>query len=354
MTQRIIPAIMSGGSGTRLWPLSSDTRPKQFHAFDAGAALFTETARRLSGAHDGIAFAAPIILCNAAHTELIRDGLREAGVEGARLVLEPEGRNTAAAAAVAAALAAELDPEALVLLAPSDHVITDAPAFFAAVQRAAPFSAERIITFGETPDRPATGFGYIRRGAALGPGVFTIDQFREKPDQATAEKYLALGEYRWNTGMFLFSPRVLLAEFEANAAIRDQALKALSNAERRNDEIRLNAQDFARAPSLPLDIAVMERTTRGAVAPCEIGWSDVGAWDEIWRRAQKDEAGNAIQGEVVALECADNLLRGDGVEVRAAGVSGLIVIATREGVLITTRDRAQDVKHLRALAEQKR
>ncbi|MES1203521.1 MAG: mannose-1-phosphate guanylyltransferase/mannose-6-phosphate isomerase [Pseudomonadota bacterium] len=351
MQQRIIPAIMSGGSGTRLWPSSTDARPKQFHALMGGASLIVETIARASGATDKIAFTAPIVLCNAQHAALARAQLEEAGHAASAIVLEPVGRNTAATAAIAAKLAEELDPGALVLLLPADHVVDKRDAFIAAIERAAPFAHERIVTFGITPSRPATGYGYIERGAQLGDGVYDIASFREKPNEAMALSYLEKGNHSWNAGMFLFSPRVLLTEFDAAPEIRDRALEALLAAKRDGVEIRLDPAIFAKVPSLPLDIALMEKTRHAAVAPCEIGWADIGAWDEIWRLSERDADGNAKQGPVLALDAHNNLIRSEGVKVCVAGVDDLVVIATADAIVIVPRDRAQDVKVLRELAE---
>jgi len=352
MTTRIIPAIMSGGAGTRLWPVSTEAAPKQFHALSGQAeSLFTETARRMRGKNGALSFAPPLVLCNARHTALVREHLAQVGVTPAAIVLEPAPRNTAAVGAIAAAVAADIDPDALVLLLPADHVIADTTAFRAAIERAAPFARERIVTFGITPDRPATGYGYIKRGAELGESVFAIDSFREKPNAETASAYLAEGAYAWNAGIFLFSPAVLLAEFEASAAIRDTALASLKAATRSGDEIHLDAALFAQVPSQALDVAVMEKTSRAAVVPCDMGWADIGAWDEIWRVTPHDAAGNAVQGQVVTLDAANNMIRAEGVKVCVAGVSDLVVIATKDAVIVVPRDRAQDVKLLRELAE---
>jgi mannose-1-phosphate guanylyltransferase/mannose-6-phosphate isomerase len=354
MTTRIIPAIMSGGAGTRLWPVSTDARPKQFHALNGQPeSLFSETARRLRGIGHAISFGAPIVLGNAGHAALAREHLERVGVTPAALVLEPAPRNTAAVAVIAAAIAADIDSDALVLLLPADHVIADPAAFRAAIERAAPFARERIVTFGITPDRPATGYGYIRRGAQLGDGVFAIDSFREKPNAETATAWLAEGGYSWNAGIFLFSPAMLLAEFDASPAIRDAALAALKAAGRDGDEIQLDPALFAKIPSAPLDIAIMEKTARAAVVPCDIGWADVGAWDEIWRISPHDSAGNAVQGPVVTLDAHNNLLRSDGVRLCVAGVSDLIIVAADDAIIIVPRDRAQDVKLLREMAQKK-
>lgn len=352
MSIRIIPAIMSGGAGTRLWPASTDAHPKQFLALAGGeTSLFTQTAARVRGVHGDVSFAPPLILCNARHTDLTRAHLAAANIQGATLVLEPAPRNTAAVGAIAAAVAAEIDPQALVLLLPADHVIADTEGFRDVIARAAPFARERIVTFGIAPDRPATGYGYIKRGFSLGDGVFAIESFREKPNAETARNYLAEGGYSWNAGIFLFHPAVMLEEFSAAADIKDRALGALKAGRRTGDEIHLDAALFAQILSQPLDIAVMEKTTRAAVAPCDIGWTDVGAWDEIWRIAQRDEAGNAVQGAVVVRDAANNLLRADGVKLCVQGVNDLIVIATPDAVIVLPRDQAQDVKALRELAD---
>ena len=351
MTQRIIPAIMSGGAGTRLWPVSTGDRPKQFHVLGGENSLFQATVSRVVGGMGAIEFRAPIVLCNHRYADLVEAELAAAGVEPAAIVLEPAPRNTAAVAAIAAAVAGEVDLDALVLLLPADHLVADTPAFHAAIARGAPFARERIVTFGVTPSRAATGYGYIGIGAQLGDGVFAIDSFREKPSQAVAEQYLADGGHAWNAGIFLFHPRTLLEEFGASADIREGALAALAHANRKGARIVLDAERFTQIRASPLDIAVMEKTARAAVVPCDIGWADVGSWDEIWRLSAKDAAGNVIHGPVVVLDAANNLLRSDGVKICVAGVSDLIVVATPEAIIIVPRDRAQDVKELRGLAE---
>lgn len=350
MTYRIIPAIMSGGAGTRLWPLSTEAQPKQFHALGGSNSLFAETVSRVQGKHGTLSFLPPIILCNESHRAPVEADLAAIGANASAVVLEPEPKNTAAVGVVASAVASEIDPEALVLLLPADHRVTDRAAFLAAIERAAPIARERIVTFGITPDRPATEYGYIKRGAALAEGVFAIDSFREKPNEPTARAYLSEGGYAWNAGMFFFSPEVMLEEFNAAPAIRKAVLAALKQAQRSGVEIRLDGAEFAKASSQALDIAVMEKTNRAAVVPCNIGWADVGSWDEIWRLSEHDADGNALLGTAQALDGRNNLLHGAGVKVCVAGVSDLVVVATPEAVLIVPRDRAQDVKALRELA----
>jgi len=261
------------------------------------------------------------------------------------LVFEPVARNTAAVAAVAALAAQEIDPEALVVLTPADHLVSRPDALVAAIRRAAPVARERIVTFGITPSGPETGFGYIRQGKAIGEGVYEIERFMEKPELADAIRYIQEGGHSWNAGIFFFNPQTMLEEFAVCAPdIRDGAHKAFAAARRDGAEIHLDHDAFAAIPALPVDIAVMERTKRAAVAPCDIGWADVGSWAELWRLSEKDGRGNAVSGSTTLLDAENNLVRAEGIHVSAIGVSDLVVIATPEAVLIMPRDRAQDVK----------
>lgn len=346
MKHRIIPALLSGGAGTRLWPASTDSRPKQFHALGADRTLIQETALRVAGETDALSFAPPIVLANVRHADLVSAQLAEAGVEPSALVLEPVGRNTAATAAIAAALAAEIEPGALVLLLPADHLIADTTAFHAAIAAAAPYAKDHIVTFGIAPSRPEVGYGYIKRGDALGDGVFHVEAFKEKPAAAVAEQYLREGGYSWNAGMFFFAPEVMLAEFEASADIRDASVAALASAAREGVRIVLDEAAFARVRAAPVDTAVMEKTRRAAIAPCDIGWADVGSWDEIWRVSAKDAAGNVAVGETITLDANNNLLRSDGPRISVVGLDDLVVIASGGEVVIAPRARAQDVKKL--------
>jgi mannose-1-phosphate guanylyltransferase/mannose-6-phosphate isomerase len=348
---RIIPAILSGGSGERLWPLSTGARPKQFRAFTGVHTLFQDTAERLRGAHGTLEFSAPIVLCNALHQTLASQQLQEIGARPALLVLEPIGRNTAAAAVIAAALAKEIEPGALVLLAPADHMIADAAAFRAAVGRAAATARERIVTFGVKPTRAETGYGYIEGGDPIAAGVFAIRRFHEKPDAEKAAQYQASGVHFWNSGMFLFDPDVLIREFAAAADIRDGALLALAAAARENGVIAPPEALFARIRAAPIDKAVMEKTARGAVAPCDMGWADLGSWAEVWRLSPHDEHDNSIVGDAIVLEGERNLIRSDGPRVALAGVSDLVVVVAGGAILIVPRERAQDVKKLLELVK---
>ena len=322
---------MSGGAGTRLWPLSTEDHPKQFHALMGPRTMFAETVARMSGDAGGISFAPPIVLCGEKHIPRVRSALAEVNTEASAIVIEPTARNTAAVAATAAAIAREIDADAIVLLAPSDQIIANTAAFHESIQRAARYARDRIVTFGVTPDHPATGYGYIKRGGELGAGVFTVEAFKEKPSVQTAQIYLDHGGYFWNSGMFLFAPEILLAEFGANAAIRDAALASLQSATRTNDEIRLGPA-YAAAPKLSLDIAVMEHTTRAAIVPCDIGWADIGSWSELWRLAPRDADGFAVLGPAASNDITKMIE--SGVQAEAHEGDDLIVIATPTGLLI--------------------
>jgi mannose-1-phosphate guanylyltransferase/mannose-6-phosphate isomerase len=342
---KIIPVIMSGGSGTRLWPLSTAKRPKQFHYLGAERTMIEETVMRFSGAHRGVKFLPPVIIASAAHGDLVAEAMRTIGVNPSAVILEPQGRNTAATAALAALIAKEIDLEAHVLLAPADHLVANAPAFVETIRAACAVLPDRIVTFGITPAGPETGYGYIQQGESLAEGVHIVTTFKEKPELQVAMKYLDEGGYSWNSGVFLFSPDTLLEEFSIAASdIREGARAALERAERIEQRILLHAETFAAVRSEAVDRAVMEHTARAAVAPCDIGWADVGSWAEVWRLSEKDGKGNAVKGSVILEDAANNLVRTDGVHISVVGLSDLIVIANGDCILIAPRDRAQDVK----------
>jgi mannose-1-phosphate guanylyltransferase/mannose-6-phosphate isomerase len=342
--RKIVPVIISGGSGTRLWPLSSEGAPKQFHGLGGRLTMIQETARRFGGDGDPT-FEAPVIICNRRHRELVRRQLSEIGVEPSALVLEPSGRNTAAAAVLAARLVLEIRPGALALLAPADHVIADERAFRSAIARAAQ-ADDWILTFGVRPTGPETGYGYIQRGEAVGDGVFKVARFVEKPLREAAYDYVRAGDYYWNAGIFLFDPALMLSEV---AAHRPDILAAVDAAWAQrevqgDDSIELPEALFNDAPTESIDIAVMEKTRRAAVAPFDAGWADLGSWSEVWRLSEKDAAGNVLVGEALALDSCGALVWSEGVLVATIGVQDMIVVATREATLVAPRSRAQDVK----------
>jgi mannose-1-phosphate guanylyltransferase / mannose-6-phosphate isomerase len=347
MALRIIPAIMSGGGGTRLWPLSTEDHPKQFHALLGPRTMFAETLVRVSGDVGGISFAPPIVLCGEKHVPRVRAALGETGTDAAAIVIEPAARNTAAVAAAAAAIAQGIDRNALVLLTPSDHTISNVNALHEAIARAAQIAGNHIVTFGITPKHAATGYGYIKSGDEWASGVFAVEAFKEKPNAEIAQSYLNHGGYFWNSGMFLFAPGALLAEFDFNPDIREHTLQALRTATRTSDEIRLGA-GYGDAPALPLDVAVMEHTRIAAVVPCDIGWADIGSWAEVWRLAPRDADGFAVLGSAARADVSKMIA--SGVRARALDGEDPVVIATPTGLLIAPRTLTQDREALKRLA----
>jgi mannose-1-phosphate guanylyltransferase/mannose-6-phosphate isomerase len=347
---KVYPVIMSGGAGSRLWPLSTDARPKPHHALVGPRTMMEDTALRMRGIHGDIQFMDPVVIAGEGHRELVKTDLARVGVTPAALVFEPMGRNTAATAALAAMVVSELDPDALALLMPADHVVTNPQALIAAVAAAATVARDHIVTFGMTPTEPNTGYGYIRQASeALAPGVYPIAEFKEKPTREIAEAYLAAGGYSWNGGVFFFHPQVMLDEFSHTSSdIREGARQAYAGGQRSGIEVLLDGKAFAAVREAPVDIAVMEQTRRAAVAPCAIGWADVGSWSEVWRLSggQEDARANVTSGPVHILDGEGNLILSSGVHVSIAGVDNLVVIATDDGILILPKDRSQDVKKL--------
>ena len=346
-TNAIHPVILSGGSGTRLWPMSRALYPKQLLALTGASSLLQATAARVVG---DSAFAPPLVIANEEHRFIIAEQLREIGVNPESLILEPMGRNTAPAACVAALRLAEKHPDALMLVMPSDHTIGDIAAFRAAVaQAAAAARAGHLVTFGIAPERAETGFGYIAKGPSIEgiAGAFAVTAFIEKPDPETAARYAASGDYSWNSGIFLFPAALYLAELDRLrpdmlAACRD----ALAAARTDSDFIRLDKAAFARSPADSIDYAVMEHTAHAAVVPVAMGWSDLGSWDALWELGDKDADDNALAGNVVAEATRNCYLRSEAGLVAAIGVEDLVVVATDDAVMVAPRNRTQDVKQL--------
>jgi len=337
----IVPVILSGGSGTRLWPLSREAYPKQFLPLVGDDTMLQATWKRVAS----IAGAAPIVVANQEHRFMAAEQLRECKVLPQALILEPVGRNTAPAIAIAALQALAGGNDALLLVLPSDHVVRNEAAFHAAVKQAAVAAeAGKLVTFGIVPTAAETGYGYIK--AAIGEGVRAVDRFVEKPDQATAEKYVVSGEYYWNSGMFLFKASRYLKELETlQPAILAACRAALDKAARDNDFIRLDAEAFAASPNDSIDYAVMEKTADAAVVPLDAGWNDVGSWSALWEVSDKDADGNACHGDVIALDCKDSYAYGNRL-IAMVGLQDVVVVETDDAVFVGHKDRVQDVKEI--------
>jgi mannose-1-phosphate guanylyltransferase/mannose-6-phosphate isomerase len=344
---KIYPVILSGGAGTRLWPLSRAVLPKQLLPLVSDKTMLQETATRVAG-WPGLM--APLVVCGNDHRFLVAEQLREAGITPLGILLEPAGRNTAPAVAAAANYLQAIDPEAVMLVLPADHVIEDRDAFQAAVSRAfALVERGALATFGIVPNAPETGYGYIRRGEPL-PSVddcYKVERFVEKPDHATAEAFLADGGYYWNSGMFMFQASRYLTELvKFNPEIAAAAEAAVRTGYRDLDFCRLDEAAFAASPSDSIDYAVMERTRDAVVVPSDIGWSDVGSWSALWEVQQRDADGNAKRGDVYLDNVSNSLVRAESRIVAVVGVKDLVVVETPDAVLVAHKDQVQRVKQV--------
>ncbi len=346
----LVPVILCGGSGTRLWPLSRALYPKQLLALVGSRSLLQDTLARLGLLAGPVQ--APVVVCNEAHRFLVAGQLREMASDSA-LILEPAGRNTAPAVAIAALVARRrAGTDVLLLVLPADHVVRDPAGFAAAVELARPAAAAgRLVTFGVVPTQPETGYGYIRtdpRAEASGEaGVQPIREFVEKPDYETARRYVSSGAYLWNSGMFLFSADAYLRELEAHAPdIAAAATRAMAEAKGEGGFLTLQRDSFDQCRKESIDYAVMEKTSQAAVVPLSAGWSDVGSWASLLDVSDRDANGNALMGDVVAVDCADSYVRAESRLVAVAGLDGCIVVETKDAVLVVPKARAQDVKKI--------
>ena len=342
----ITPVLLAGGSGTRLWPVSRKSFPKQFAPLVGDETLFQASAKRLSGAR----FAAPLVMTNADFRFIVAEQLAKVGITPASVLIEPAGRNTAPAILAAALVVAQKNPDALLLVAPSDHVVPDAEAFGQAVELGAHAAAQgRIVTFGITPTRPETGYGYMEAEAA-GEGPVTLRRFVEKPDVATAEQMIAQGNYLWNAGIFLFSARTMIDAFKAHAPEYLAPVQAaLDEAQTDLGFLRLAPEPWDRLPDMSIDYAVLEKATNLSVVRFSGHWSDLGGWDAVWREEQQDsiaERGAVTDGRSTAIDCDNVLLRAqdEGIEVVGIGLTNVMVVSTKDAVLVAGMDRAQDVR----------
>ncbi len=350
----VIPVILCGGSGTRLWPLSRAHYPKQFLSLagESGRSLLQGTvlrAARLEGAGP------PLIITHQDHRFLVAEQLREMEAAPEAILLEPMARNTAPAAAVASLWALERHPDALLLILPSDHIVRDEAAFTQAVEAGvAPARSGGLVTFGIVPTRPETGYGYIKAGEPLegksgpdGRGPFRIERFVEKPDRETAARYLESGRYLWNSGMFLFRPDAYLDELgRFHPEMLQWCRKAVEGLTADLDFHRIPSDAFQSCPSGSMDEVVMERTRRGVVVPAGFPWSDVGSWAALWEVAERDDRGNAVKGDCLLLDTADSYIHSTGRLVAALGLRGHVVVETADAVLVAPKERVQEVKEV--------
>ena len=330
--------IMAGGSGTRLWPLSRTGHPKQFLSLHGEMTMLQQTVDRLNG----LPIESSVTICNEEHRFFVAEQLRAIDKLGS-IILEPVGRNTAPAIALAALTETDDDPLLLVLSA--DHVITDIESFTESVKKAMPLAEQgKLVTFGIVPSEPHTGYGYIRAGAKSGDG-FLVDAFKEKPDQAAAERYLELGSFFWNSGMFLFKANRYLEELKAyRSDIFSACSKAVSDVSPDLDFIRVDSKAFRDCPDDSIDYAVMENTADAVVVPMDAGWNDIGSWSALWDVGEKDENGNAASGDVILQDSKNSYIRADDNLDAAVGIDDLVVVSTKDALLVAHKNKAQDAK----------
>jgi mannose-1-phosphate guanylyltransferase/mannose-6-phosphate isomerase len=343
----IYPVILSGGSGTRLWPLSRAMYPKQFIRFFSGQSksFLGSTLNRLATSSG---FERPLLMCNNDHRFLVKEEVEAAGLRARAMILEPVARNTAAALAVAALHIAQDDPSAVMVVMPSDHVIQDDARFVEAVRRAAAIAASgKLVLFGIKPTEPHTGYGYIRQGAPLGSNgsnACAVEAFVEKPDRKTAAKYLSEGGYFWNSGIFVLHVGTFLDELgRLEPNVLDAARKSLLRAESDLGFVRLEAASFAASPSISIDYAVMEKTELAAMLPIDVGWNDIGSWSSLWDVAPHDAQGNFVNGDSVLLDTKDSYIHAERSLVATIGVDNLIIVDTPDALLVADKSRAQEV-----------
>ncbi len=343
----LVPVILSGGSGTRLWPLSRELYPKQLLSLVGKGTMLQETLARLNGLEQ---VSVPVVVCNESHRFLVAEQLRQVKTSASAILLEPVARNTAPAAAVAALAAlhgVKSDEDPVLLILPADHVIRDVAAFQAAVQLGIK-SAEsgQLVTFGVVSAKPETGYGYIRRSEGAGP-VYPVSEFVEKPNFATAQEYVSSGRYYWNSGMFMFRARVFLEELRLYApAMHDACVKAFDASRHDLDFTRLPVAEFSASPSDSIDYAVMEKTRKAVVVPLEAGWSDVGSWSALHEAIPADEAGNVTIGDVLVSDSHGCYLHSTSRLVATVGLQDHVVIETKDAVMVAPKARVQDVKNL--------
>ncbi|MHB0775264.1 mannose-1-phosphate guanylyltransferase/mannose-6-phosphate isomerase [Halomonas sp. WWR20] len=341
----LTPIVMAGGNGSRLWPLSRHMRPKQFLNLQGDGSMLQQTLSRL----DGLDVSAPTVICNEEHRFLVAEQLRQIEANDARILLEPFGRNTAPAIALAAIAATQKGDDPLLMVLAADHQIQDIESFHESIHQALPLAEQGyLVTFGIVPTHAETGYGYIQLGDMLGQGPGTkVKRFVEKPDLDTASTYLASNDYCWNSGMFMFRASRYLEELQTHhPAIFDACQKAMSDTQLDLDFVRLNGEAFAACPEESIDYAIMEKTDRAAVVPMHARWSDIGSWSSLWEMSNKCESGNCQSGDVMFEDTHNTLVRAESRLVAAVGVENLMIVETKDAVLVAHKDQAQQVKRI--------
>jgi len=342
---KIIPIILSGGSGSRLWPLSRQAYPKQLLTLFGSHTLLQTTVLRanvLSHTSE------PLLICNNDHRFLVAEQILDLGIKPLDIILEPIKRNTAPAVATAALRCMAEDYESIMLVLPADHLLEEEKELQKAVDRGVKAATEgHLVTFGVNPVRPETGYGYIKKGAALFEGSFRVDRFVEKPDLSTAKEYLSSGEYLWNSGMFLFKPAAYLEELKKyEPDMYNACEEAFNRASKDLDFLRLAEEPFKRSPSNSIDYAVMERTNKAVVVNLDCDWNDIGSWYSLWNISEKDQQGNVVKGDVVLEDVSNSLIMADKRLVSAIGVNEMVVVETADAVLIADKQRSQEIKKI--------
>ena len=343
----LLPVVLAGGVGSRLWPASRSLLPKQFlHFQQYDGSLFQNTLRRIEGIAN---ISGPLVVCNEEHRFLVAEQLRDLGKKDSTILLEPIGRNTAPAVAIAALYAIQKDSESILLVLPADHMISNIGNFHAAVAKAKPLALKNhLITFGVVPSDPEVGYGYIKKGDAVASEEgFHVSEFVEKPDEETAKSYLADGSYFWNSGMFLFSAKSYLEELKNYAEdISDACKRAFEAIYKDEDFARLPEAEFSAIRGDSIDYAVMEKTARAAMVTLDAGWNDLGAWDALWEIKDKDSDGNVIVGDAITFEVSNTYIQADSRLVAAVGLDNTVIIETRDAILVADKNNAQSVNCL--------
>lgn len=342
MTNIILPVVMAGGTGSRLWPLSRTLYPKQFLTLTSSSSMLQETIVRL----DGLTHEHPLIICNEEHRFIVAEQLRQLELQHSGIILEPVGRNTAPAIALAALHAVRNQDDPILLVLAADHVIQDNSAFLTAIEKALDLAVGgKLVTFGIVPNKPETGYGYIKQGKPVSEDAFEVSEFVEKPDLDTAKRYLNEGTYYWNSGMFIFRASRYIEELKLyRPDILDACINALEDASLDLDFTRLNTTSFTQCPDESIDYAVMEQTSDAVVVPLDAGWSDVGSWAALWEVDTKDNNNNVIHGDVVAIDTQRSYLYSQHRLISAVGLDNVIVVETKDAILVSHKDKVQSVK----------